>query len=53
MVEVRSELTFSLRLAVTDIATGGAQNIKMKSKDKDGVEKPEKKGGFRSLKNFV
>ncbi|TKA24896.1 hypothetical protein B0A54_17207 [Friedmanniomyces endolithicus] len=34
---------------------GGAQNMKMKSKDKDGADKPEKekKGGFKSLKNLV
>ncbi|TKA77432.1 hypothetical protein B0A55_04827 [Friedmanniomyces simplex] len=37
---------------------GGAQNIKMKSKDKDGGggDKPDKEkkgGGFKSLKNFV
>ncbi len=29
--------------------------MKMKSKDKDGADKPEKekKGGFKSLKNLV
>ena len=44
----------SPRLILTR-STGGAQNMKMKSKDKDGADKPEKekKGGFKSLKNLV
>jgi len=48
------DLLPSLRVILTRRA-GGAQNMKMKSKDKDGADKPEKekKGGFKSLKNLV